>query len=73
MAGAFATTVDGADSFAFGAGGLGAVGAIEIDGVLMRVLMGAVRGGGGGGSVAVAETGEERTALVSTSGAGALG
>jgi hypothetical protein len=38
-----------------------------------RVRIGAVRGGGGGGNVAVAETGEDKTALVSTRGAGPLG
>jgi len=42
-------------------------------GVASRVRIGAVRGGGGGGSVAVAETGDDRTAFVSTSGAGPLG
>jgi hypothetical protein len=46
---------------------------MEIEGALTRVLIGAVRGGGGGGNVAVAETGEESTAFVSTSGAGPLG
>src|SRR5262245_20049566 len=72
VVGARAATCGGAGSF-FAGGGLGGGGAMEIEGVLTRARSGPVRGGGGGGKVAVAETGDDRTARVSTSGAGPLG
>src|SRR5436305_574220 len=68
--------VGGSASFGFAGGGDGGAGGVmEIVGPAAgRVRIdGPVRGGGGGGSVAVAETGEESTAFVSTSGAGPLG